>query len=282
MVGQLTLFSLTSLRPLRFGGYPVLSILSPSPYGRTSAPIEPFVYSPRRHTVGSQKTRRHSAESEPYPKLPSASSTVQRHSKVPVESFRVAAPLDSQMAGAVFSSSVTRNSDRTKPSKASCSSTRGQGPSTEGHEGNGIQPSCAEGKSMELPRAANRFPTSALTRTMTPLGTELCGYCPLPLGLTGSALGHERSADRGQVVMNSACLGRKKWAYVDGRWYRLRDVGGRPVSQPRLRQMDMEQSLVLQRCFLNLAGDRFAEGKSTKLSSAWTGRHEEVLKVPFL
>lgn len=52
--------------------------------------------------------------------------------------------------------------------------------------------------------------------------------------------------------MNSACLGRKKWAYVDGRWYRLRDVGGRPVSQPRLRQMDMEQSLVLQRCFLNL------------------------------
>ena len=82
--------------------------------------------------------------------------------------------------------------------------------------------------------------------------------------------------------MNSACLGRKKWAYVDGRWYRLRDVGGRPVSQPRLRQMDMEQSLVLQRCFLNLAGDRFSEGKSTKLSSAWTGRHEEVLKVPFL
>ncbi len=31
-----------------------------------------------------------------------------------------------------------------------------------------------------------------------------------------------------------------------------------------------------------LAGNRFAEGKATKLSSAWTGRHEEVLKVHFL
>ena len=31
-----------------------------------------------------------------------------------------------------------------------------------------------------------------------------------------------------------------------------------------------------------LAGNRFAEGKATKLSSAWSGRHEEVLKVPFL
>ena len=27
---------------------------------------------------------------------------------------------------------------------------------------------------------------------------------------------------------------------------------------------------------------RFAEGKATKLSSAWTGRHEEVFKVLFL
>ena len=31
-----------------------------------------------------------------------------------------------------------------------------------------------------------------------------------------------------------------------------------------------------------MAGNRFAEGKATKLSSAWTGRHEEVLKVHFL
>ena len=31
-----------------------------------------------------------------------------------------------------------------------------------------------------------------------------------------------------------------------------------------------------------LAGNRFAEGKTTKLSSAWAGRHEEVLKAPFL
>ena len=30
-----------------------------------------------------------------------------------------------------------------------------------------------------------------------------------------------------------------------------------------------------------LAGNRFAEGKTTKLSSALAGRHEEVLKVPF-
>ena len=28
-----------------------------------------------------------------------------------------------------------------------------------------------------------------------------------------------------------------------------------------------------------LAGNRFAEGKATKLSSAWAGRHEEVLKT---
>ena len=46
------------------------------------------------------------------------------------------------------------------------------------------------------------------------------------------------------------------------------------------------QALVLQRRFLNLvsflAGNRFAEGKATKLSNAWTGRHEEVLKVHFL
>ena len=47
--------------------------------------------------------------------------------------------------------------------------------------------------------------------------------------------------------------------------------------------------LVLQRRFLHLvtfgqflAGNRFAEGKTTKLSSAWAGRHEEVLKGPFL
>ena len=43
--------------------------------------------------------------------------------------------------------------------------------------------------------------------------------------------------------------------------------------------------LVLQRRFLIfgqfLAGNRFAEGKSTKLSSALAGRYEEVLKVPF-
>ena len=31
-----------------------------------------------------------------------------------------------------------------------------------------------------------------------------------------------------------------------------------------------------------LAGNRFMEGKATKLSSAWAGSHEEVLKVPFL
>ena len=31
-----------------------------------------------------------------------------------------------------------------------------------------------------------------------------------------------------------------------------------------------------------LAGNRFAKGNATKLSSAWAGRHEEVLKVPFL
>ena len=98
---------------------PVLSILSPSPLWTHLRAIDPFVYSLRRHTVESQNTRRHRAESEPYPKLPSASSTVQRHSKVPGESFTVASPLDSQMAGAVFSNSVTRNSDRTKPSKTS-------------------------------------------------------------------------------------------------------------------------------------------------------------------
>ena len=42
--------------------------------------------------------------------------------------------------------------------------------------------------------------------------------------------------------------------------------------------------LVLQRRFLNLVsflgGNCFAEGKATKLSSVWSGRHEEVLKVP--
>ena len=50
-----------------------------------------------------------------------------------------------------------------------------------------------------------------------------------------------------------------------------------------------EAVLVLQRRFLHLvtfgqflAGNRFAEGKTTKLSSAWAGRHEEVLKGPFL
>ena len=31
-----------------------------------------------------------------------------------------------------------------------------------------------------------------------------------------------------------------------------------------------------------LGGSCFAEGKATKLSSMWSGRHEEVLKVPFL
>ena len=31
-----------------------------------------------------------------------------------------------------------------------------------------------------------------------------------------------------------------------------------------------------------LAENRFAEGKATKLSSAWAGRHEEVLKILFL
>ena len=31
-----------------------------------------------------------------------------------------------------------------------------------------------------------------------------------------------------------------------------------------------------------LAGNRFAEGKATKLSSTWAGRHEEVLTVLFL
>ena len=31
-----------------------------------------------------------------------------------------------------------------------------------------------------------------------------------------------------------------------------------------------------------LAGNRFAEDKATKLSSAWASRHEEVLKVPCL
>ena len=52
---------------------------------------------------------------------------------------------------------------------------------------------------------------------------------------------------------------------------------------------DAGRLLVLQRRFLHLvtfgqflAGNRFAEGKTTKLSSAWAGRHEEVLKAPFL
>ena len=31
-----------------------------------------------------------------------------------------------------------------------------------------------------------------------------------------------------------------------------------------------------------LAGNRFAETKDTKLSSAWAGRHGEVPKAPFL
>ena len=31
-----------------------------------------------------------------------------------------------------------------------------------------------------------------------------------------------------------------------------------------------------------MAGNRFAEGKATKLSSTWAGSHEEVLKIPFL
>ena len=31
-----------------------------------------------------------------------------------------------------------------------------------------------------------------------------------------------------------------------------------------------------------LAGNRFAEGKATKLSSAWAGRYEEVFKVPIM
>ena len=31
-----------------------------------------------------------------------------------------------------------------------------------------------------------------------------------------------------------------------------------------------------------LAGNRFTEGKATEQSSAWAGRHEELLKVPFL
>ena len=30
-----------------------------------------------------------------------------------------------------------------------------------------------------------------------------------------------------------------------------------------------------------LAGNHFAEGKATKLSSPWADRHQEVLKVPF-
>ena len=31
-----------------------------------------------------------------------------------------------------------------------------------------------------------------------------------------------------------------------------------------------------------LAGNRFVEGNAAKLSSAWTGRYEQVLKVPYL
>ena len=34
-------------------------------------------------------------------------------------------------------------------------------------------------------------------------------------------------------------------------------------------------------CGQLLAGNRFAEGKATKLSNAWATRHEEALKVPF-
>ena len=44
--------------------------------------------------------------------------------------------------------------------------------------------------------------------------------------------------------------------------------------------------LVLQRRFPQfgqfLAGNRLAKGKATKQSSAWTGRHKEVLKAPLL
>ena len=37
----------------------------------------------------------------------------------------------------------------------------------------------------------------------------------------------------------------------------------------------------LPQCGQLLAGNRFAERKATKLSSAWAGRHEEVLKAHF-
>ena len=37
----------------------------------------------------------------------------------------------------------------------------------------------------------------------------------------------------------------------------------------------------LPQCGQLLAGNRFAEGKATKLSSAWAGRHGEVLKAHF-
>ena len=56
--------------------------------------------------------------------------------------------------------------------------------------------------------------------------------------------------------------------------------------RPRHQNEHSRSHLVLQRRFLNLvgflAGNRFAEGKATKLSSAWAGRYEEVLKVPII
>ena len=90
------------------------------PLAPTQPPQRSAGYSLARHIVcGLQNTRYHSAEPEPYPGLPSGFAMIQRHSKAPGVWFIVASPLESQMAGAVFSSSVTRKSDTTNLSKSS-------------------------------------------------------------------------------------------------------------------------------------------------------------------
>ena len=53
-------------------------------------------------------------------------------------------------------------------------------------------------------------------------------------------------------------------------------------SSEDLYRLDPSITTTLPQLGQFLAGNRFAEGKATKLSSVWTGRHEEVLKVHFL
>ena len=65
-----------------------------------------------------------------------------------------------------------------------------------------------------------------------------------------------------------------------GRAYQAK--AGRSAQHHRARDSRPSITTTLLRFGQFLAGNRFAKGKAARLSRAWAGRHEEVLKVPFL